>query len=408
MLAPRSWLRHAGACVCAVTSIAVVAFAQQAPAPPPPGRAAPPTPIAAVLRSYQPVTAERLKKPEPGNWLMIRGTYDGWGYSPLDRSRRRTSKRLRPVWGFSTGEARVHESAPVVNNGVMFVSTPNNQVIAIDAKSGNVLWRYRRPRPAGAIVAHRYQPRRRALRRQGVLSPRVKPCSPRSMQDRQGSLDHDRRRQQVELLHLARAAGRRRQGDGRRLGRGIRHPRLRRGVRSGHRQGVVADLYDSGAGRAGQRDVAEGRSMEDRRRAGVGDRELRSRHQPRVLGNRQRRPVDRRSASRRQPLRRVDDCDRCRDRPDQGPLPIQPERIVGLGRGVAADPGRLSTQRPHHQRADRRGARWLSLVSRAHQRHDQFRRRQAVREAERVPAPRPGDRTARCGSGAQAGNRQAG
>ena len=154
MLAPRSWLRHAGACACAVTSIAVVAFAQQAPAPPPPGFAAPPTPIAAVLRSYQPVTAERLKNPEPGNWLMIRGTYDGWGYSPADQITPDNVKRLRPVWGFSTGEARVHESAPIVNNGVMFVSTPNNQVIAIDAKSGNVLWRYRRPRPAGAIVAH--------------------------------------------------------------------------------------------------------------------------------------------------------------------------------------------------------------------------------------------------------------
>ena len=58
------------------------------------------------------------------------------------------------MWVFSTGETKVHESAPIVNNGVMFVSTPNNQVIAIDAKTGNVLWRYRRPRPAGASVPH--------------------------------------------------------------------------------------------------------------------------------------------------------------------------------------------------------------------------------------------------------------
>ncbi len=28
------------------------------------------------------------------------------------------------VWGFSTGETRAHESAPIVNNGVMFVTTP--------------------------------------------------------------------------------------------------------------------------------------------------------------------------------------------------------------------------------------------------------------------------------------------
>ena len=41
-------------------------------------------PIPPVLQKYQPVTNQRLKNPEDGNWLMIRRTYDGWGYSPLD------------------------------------------------------------------------------------------------------------------------------------------------------------------------------------------------------------------------------------------------------------------------------------------------------------------------------------
>jgi alcohol dehydrogenase (cytochrome c) len=36
----------------------------------------------------------------------------------------------------------------------MFISTPNNQVLAIDVKSGNIAWRYRRPRPAGTNVPH--------------------------------------------------------------------------------------------------------------------------------------------------------------------------------------------------------------------------------------------------------------
>ena len=111
-------------------------------------------PLPPVLQSYQPVTAERLMKPEDGNWLMIRRTYNGWGYSPLTEITAANVARLKPVWVFSTGEARVHEAAPLVNNGAMFVSTPNNQVIAIDARSGNVLWRYRRPRPAGSSVPH--------------------------------------------------------------------------------------------------------------------------------------------------------------------------------------------------------------------------------------------------------------
>jgi alcohol dehydrogenase (cytochrome c) len=111
-------------------------------------------PVPAVLQNYQPVTADRLRHPEDGNWLMIRRTYDGWGYSPLDQITPANVGRLRPVWVFSTGEPKPHESAPIVNNGVMFVTTPNNQVIAIDARSGNVLWRYRRPRAAGALVPH--------------------------------------------------------------------------------------------------------------------------------------------------------------------------------------------------------------------------------------------------------------
>src|SRR3984893_9531414 len=117
-------------------------------------QAGPPPPTPAILQNYQAVTAERLLKPEDGNWLMIRRTYDGWGYSPLDQITPSNVARLRPVWVFSTSEARPHESAPLVNNGVMFVTSPNNQVIAIDARSGNLWWRSRRARPAGASVPH--------------------------------------------------------------------------------------------------------------------------------------------------------------------------------------------------------------------------------------------------------------
>src|SRR5215469_18824788 len=126
--------------------IAATTFGQPQPEPPPP------VPMPEILRNYQPVTSDRLRNPEDGNWLSIRRTYDGWGYSPLDQITPDNVKRLHPVWVFSTGEAKVHEAAPLVNNGVMFVSTPNDQVIAIDVVTGTLLWRYRRQRPAGAVV----------------------------------------------------------------------------------------------------------------------------------------------------------------------------------------------------------------------------------------------------------------
>ena len=51
-------------------------------------------------RSQQlpPVTEARLKKPEDGDWLMVRRTYDGWGYSPLEQITPANVARLQPVW----------------------------------------------------------------------------------------------------------------------------------------------------------------------------------------------------------------------------------------------------------------------------------------------------------------------
>ena len=85
---------------------------------------------------------------------MVRRTYDGWGYSPLDEITPDNVRRLQPVWVFATGVTNGHEAAPIVNNGVMFVATPGNQVIAIDARTGGLIWRYRRPLPEDVILLH--------------------------------------------------------------------------------------------------------------------------------------------------------------------------------------------------------------------------------------------------------------
>jgi alcohol dehydrogenase (cytochrome c) len=112
----------------------------------------PQAPVPAVLQNYKSVTAERLKNPEPENWLMNRRTYDGWGYSPLAQITTANVARLRPVWVFSSSDLRPHESPPLVNNGVLFVTSPANQVIAIDVKTGNLLWRFKALRPSGSVV----------------------------------------------------------------------------------------------------------------------------------------------------------------------------------------------------------------------------------------------------------------
>jgi alcohol dehydrogenase (cytochrome c) len=103
---------------------------------------------------YAPVTDARLANPEPENWLMTRGNYKGWSYSPLAQINTGNVKNLVPVWSVSTGVDSGHEAPPIVNNGVMFVSTPYSQVMALNAATGDFLWRYKRPLPEGFSALH--------------------------------------------------------------------------------------------------------------------------------------------------------------------------------------------------------------------------------------------------------------
>ena len=105
-------------------------------------------------QSYEPVTDARLLNPEPENWLSYRGNYSGWGYSPLDQIDRANVEDLVPVWSFSTGVVSGHEAPPIVNDGRMFVTTPRNQLFALDARGGDLIWRYQHELPEDLVAFH--------------------------------------------------------------------------------------------------------------------------------------------------------------------------------------------------------------------------------------------------------------
>jgi alcohol dehydrogenase (cytochrome c) len=108
----------------------------------------------AELGDYVPVTDARLKNPEPKNWLQYRGNYQGWGYSPLDQINDKNVSKLKLAWAFSTGQTEGHQAPPIVNNGYMFVTTPGGQLIALNAKTGEELWRYRKALPGEMLQLH--------------------------------------------------------------------------------------------------------------------------------------------------------------------------------------------------------------------------------------------------------------
>ena len=108
----------------------------------------------AMGADYSPVTDARLAAPEPSNWLMYRGNYQGWGYSPLDQINTRNVQGLKPAWSYSTGLTEAHQSPPLVNDGRLFITTPQNHVIALDARTGELLWRYARELPEDLFQLH--------------------------------------------------------------------------------------------------------------------------------------------------------------------------------------------------------------------------------------------------------------
>ena len=219
-----------------------------------------------------------------------------WGHSALKQIDTKNVGDLTPVWTLSTGVDEGHQSPPVVNDGVMYITTPGNQVLALDAASGDLLWRYRRELPDGRAQLPPDEPRRRALWRprlfwRGGRFPRCARCGLRRARMGDGG-----RELQTRLLPDARAARRTRESNGRDLGRRARRARVRGRLRRGYGRGGLEDLHDPGTRRARTRHVAR-RYVEDRRRSCVGHGHLRPRAQLDLLGHGKRGAVDGRYAA---------------------------------------------------------------------------------------------------------------
>src|SRR5258705_13069439 len=104
--------------------------------------------------AYPTVTDDRLLHPDAGDWLMYRRTYDGSGFSPLKEITPSNIHKLSLAWSLSTDLVEAHETTPIVNHGRMFITTPGNNIIALDAKTGTQLWRYVRKYPYGRFQLH--------------------------------------------------------------------------------------------------------------------------------------------------------------------------------------------------------------------------------------------------------------
>jgi len=94
-----------------------------------------------LLDNLRPVTNDMLNSPPAGDWISWHYSHDSHGFSPLDQVDRNSVSRLGEVWRLSL-PAGNNNPTPLIHDGVMFFYTFPDTVMAIDAGSGTVLWRY--------------------------------------------------------------------------------------------------------------------------------------------------------------------------------------------------------------------------------------------------------------------------
>ena len=96
---------------------------------------------AQILNNYTTVTQDMLLNPPEGDWLLWQGSYDNQGFSTLDKINRQTVTDLELSWRMPL-QTGVNNPGPIVHDGVMYLFTFPDTVLAIDARNGALLWRY--------------------------------------------------------------------------------------------------------------------------------------------------------------------------------------------------------------------------------------------------------------------------
>ncbi len=97
--------------------------------------------IKGVVADFVPLTDRMLRNPDPADWLMMRGNYQAWSFSPLDQINRNNVGELQLEWVWSM-HSGASEPAPLVYDGIMYLINPSNIIQALDARNGELIWEH--------------------------------------------------------------------------------------------------------------------------------------------------------------------------------------------------------------------------------------------------------------------------
>ncbi|MBS0545887.1 MAG: methanol/ethanol family PQQ-dependent dehydrogenase [Proteobacteria bacterium] len=117
-----------------------------------------PTVLATALAFALPGVAQanadlESKIANPKNWAMQAGDMFNQRYSKLKQINVSNVGKLQVAWTFSTGVLRGHEGSPLVIDGMMYLHTPfPNKVFALDLDTQKIVWRYE-PKQDPSVIA---------------------------------------------------------------------------------------------------------------------------------------------------------------------------------------------------------------------------------------------------------------
>ena len=77
-----------------------------------------------------------------GDWLSYGRDYAETRFSPLNQISTDNVMQLGLAWSFGTGEVRGHEATPLVHDGIIYATRPWSSVFALDARTGEQLWNF--------------------------------------------------------------------------------------------------------------------------------------------------------------------------------------------------------------------------------------------------------------------------
>lgn len=89
------------------------------------------------------VSYQDLLNADPKNWLHYNGQYHSQRHSLLKQVTTANVKKLTPKWMYHVVGASRLQAVPIVVDGLMYVTNPN-EVYALDARTGREVWRYMR------------------------------------------------------------------------------------------------------------------------------------------------------------------------------------------------------------------------------------------------------------------------